>query len=174
MQNFTTEYIVWARKYENVPHYFNCELMEILNGGVRMSDVWKIPFVASWVMVMVNHARKELKQKMVEKGICYLRAGDSKGSLLVTPGFERMQYVLLHTNGKDCQLFRLKSKGTFQIWTADTLCQYGFSPTHAPYYIGLFFNPKNPIEIIHQPNLMAGSFTYSAKIRPLSDFIGIK
>ena len=43
------------------------------------------------IMVMINHARKELKQKMIEKGICYLRAGDSKGSLLVTPGFERMQ-----------------------------------------------------------------------------------
>ena len=49
------------------------------------------------VMVIVNHARKELKEKMIETGICYLRAGDSKGSLCVTPGFERMQYVLLHT-----------------------------------------------------------------------------
>lgn len=78
------------------------------------------------VMVMVNHARRELKAKMIEKGICYLRAGDSKGSLLVTPGFERMQYVLLHTNGEDCQLFKLKSKGTFQIWTAETLREYGF------------------------------------------------
>jgi hypothetical protein len=111
---------------------------------------------------------------MIEKGICYLRAGDSKGSLLVTPGFERMQYVLLHTNGKDCQLFKLKNRGTFQIWTADTLRQYGFSPTHAPYYVVLFFNSKNPIKIIHQPNLKEGSFTYKAKIRPLSDFIGIK
>lgn len=42
-------------------------------------------------MVMVNHARTALRELMIEKGICYLRAGDSKGSLLVKPGFERLQ-----------------------------------------------------------------------------------
>lgn len=262
--NFTTEYIVWARKYEKVPHYFNCDLMEQINGGARMPDVWRIPFVASWemkcgkhptqkplrllyriilastrkddtildpfagscttgiaanllgrkfigidqskefldlgirrkreitdlitatkilrkmsenpeeVMVMVNHARKELKAKMIEKGICYLRAGDSKGSLLVTPGFERMQYVLLHTAGEDFRLFKLKNKGTFQIWTAETLQQYGFSPEHAPYYVVLHFDGSKPIEFKHQPDLREGLMTYKAKIRPLSDFIGIK
>lgn len=262
--NFTTEYIVWARKCERVPHYFNCDLMEQINGGARMPDVWRIPFVASWemkcgqhptqkplrllyriilasthegdtildpfagscttgiaanllgrkfigidqnkefldlgirrkqeisdsimadkilrkmaenpeeVMVMVNHARRELKAKMIEEGICYLRAGDSKGSLLVTPGFERMQYVVLHTNGDDCQLFKLKSKGTFQIWTADTLREHGFSPEHAPYYVVLKFDGSKPIEFKKQPNLKEGLMTYKAKIRPLSDFIGIK
>ena len=126
------------------------------------------------VMVMVNHARRELKAKMIEKGICYLRAGDSKGSLLVTPGFERMQYVLLHTNGEDCQLFKLKSKGTFQIWTAETLREYGFSPEHAPYYVVLKFDGSKPVEFKKQPNLKEGLMTYKAKIRPLSDFIGIK
>lgn len=262
--NFTTEYIVWARKNEKVPHYFNCDLMEQINGGARMPDVWRIPFVASWemkcgkhptqkplrllyriilastreddtildpfagscttgiaanllgrkfigidqskefldlgirrkreitdlitatkilrkmsenpeeVMVMVNHARKELKAKMIEKGICYLRAGDSKGSLLVTPGFERLQYVLLHTAGEDFHLFKLKNKGTFQIWTAETLKQYGFSPEHAPYYVVLHFDGSKPIEFKHQPDLREGLVTYKAKIRPLSDFIGIK
>ena len=262
--NFTTEYIVWARKCERVPHYFNCDLMEQINGGARMPDVWRIPFVASWemkcgqhptqkplrllyriilasthegdtildpftgscttgiaanllgrkfigidqikefldlgirrkqeisdpimadkllrkmaenpeeVMVMVNHARKELKTKMIEEGICYLRAGDSKGSLLVTPGFERMQYVLLHTNGEDCQLFKLKSKGTFQIWTADTLREHGFLPEHAPYYVVLKFDGSKPVEFKKQPNLKEGLMTYKAKIRPLSDFVGIK
>ena len=37
------------------------------------------------VTVMINHCRKELKKKMIETGICYLRAGDSKGSLCITP-----------------------------------------------------------------------------------------
>ena len=126
------------------------------------------------VMVMVNHARKELKAKMIEQGICYLRAGDTKGSLQVTPGFERMQYVLLHTGGDDVQLFKLKNKGTFQIWTAETLRQYGFSPEHAPYYIVLHFDSTKPIDFKHQPNLKVGLMTYTAKIRPLSDFIGMK
>jgi len=262
--NFTTEYIVWARKNENIPHFFNCDLMEQLNGGTRMTDVWRIPFLSSWemkcgkhptqkplrllyriilssthtgdtildpfagscttgiaanllgrkfigidqnldflmygvrrkqeiedpttaeiirkkmaenpeeVMVMVNHCRKELKKKMIETGICYLRAGDSKGSLCVTPGFERMQYVLLHTRGEDCQLFKLKSKGHFQIWTKETLEKYGFSPSHALYYIVLLFDNSKPIEIKKMPQIKECANTFVAKIRPLSDFIGIK
>ena len=262
--NFTTEYIVWARKNERIPHYFNCELMEQLNGGARMTDVWRIPFLSSWemrcgkhptqkplrllyrvilasthegdtildpfagscttgiaanllnrkfigidqsleylmygirrrqeiedskmadiiknkmsenneeVMVMVNHCRKGLKEKMIETGICYLRAGDSKGSLCVTPGFERMQYVLLHTGGDNCQLFKLKSKGHFQIWTKETLEKYGFKPTHAPYYIVLHFDRTRPIDVKKIPNLKEDSNTFVAKIKPLSDFLGIK
>ena len=262
--SFTTEYIVWARKNEKVTHFFNCELMEQLNGGTRMSDVWRIPFLSPWemkcgrhptqkplrllyriilssthigdtildpfagscttgiaanllerkfigidqsldylmygirrkqeiedpvtaerirkkmsenpeeVMVMVNHSRKDLKKKMTETGICYLRAGDSKGSLCVTPGFERMQYVLLHTKGENCQLFKLKSKGHFQIWTKETLEKYGFSPSHAPYYIVLLFDNSKPIEIKKMPKIKEYANTFVAKIRPLSDFIGIK
>lgn len=262
--NFTTEYIVWARKNDNIPHFFNCDLMEQLNGGVRMSDVWRIPFLSSWelkcgkhptqkplrllyriilasthegdtildpfagscttgiaanllnrkfigidqdidylsygirrkheiedtnianiirkkmaenpeeVMVIVNHCRKELKEKMIETGICYLRAGNSKGSLCITPGFERMQYVLLHTGGKDTKLFKLKSKGRFQIWTKETLEEYGFKPSHAPYYIVLHFDNTKSIEIKKTPNLKECANTFVAKIRPLSDFIGIK
>lgn len=122
-------------------------------------------------MVLVNHARKETKQMMIEKGICYLRAGDSKGSLLVTSGFERMQYVLLHTGGEDCHLFRLKTKGHFQIWTKETLEQYGFHPTHAPYYIVLHFDNSKEIAMPKQPNLKQNINTYRAKIRPLNDFL---
>ena len=262
--NFTTEYLVWARKSEKVTHYFNCDLMEQLNGGARMGDVWRIPFVASWemkqgkhptqkplrllyrillsstregetildpfagscttgiaanllgrkfvgidqskefldyaikrkheienesvanvmlkkmaenpeeVMVMVNHARPDLYRKMIETGICYLRAGDSKGSLLVTPGFERLQYVLLHTNGENCQLFKLKTRGHFQIWTRETLQQYGFDPRSASYYVVLHFDASKPIPMKKCPDLQENKFTFRAKIRPLSDFMGIK
>ncbi len=262
--NFTTEYLVWARKSEKVPHFFNCDLMEQINGGARMGDVWRIPFVASWemkqgkhptqkplrllyriilsstregetildpfagscttgiaanllgrkfigidqskefldyaikrkheiedesvanimlkklsenpeeVMVMVNHARPDLRKKMIEKGICYLRAGDSKGSLLVTPGFERLQYVLLHTNGEDCQLFKLKTKGHFQIWTRESLEQFGFEPRSASYYVVLHFDASKPIPMKKCPDLQENKFTFRAKIRPLSDFMGIK
>lgn len=125
------------------------------------------------VMVIVNHTRKDLQQLMIEKGICYLRAGDSKGSLLVSPGFERMQYVLLHTGGENCHLFKLKTKGHFQIWTKETLEQYGFHPEHAPYYVVLHFDNSKEIEMPKQPNLKQKINTYRAKIRPLSDFLGI-
>lgn len=262
--NYTTEYIVWARKSEKIPHFFNCDLMEQINGGARMSDVWRIPFISSWemklgkhptqkplrllyriilastkegetildpfagscttgvaanllgrkfigidqsrefldygirrkyeiedtvksdwilkkmsenseeVMVMVNHARPDSYNKMIETGICYLRAGDSKGSLLVTPGFERLNYVLLHTNGENAQLFKLKTKGHFQIWTRETLQQYGFEPRSAAYYVVLHFDPTKPIPLKHHPNLKEEKYTFKAKIKPLSEFLGIK
>lgn len=92
------------------------------------------------VMVLVNHARPETLQMMIEKGICYLRSGDADGSLQVTQGFERMQYVCLHTNGENAHIFRLKKKGTFQIWTKEGLEKYGFHPIHAQYYVVLHFD----------------------------------
>lgn len=158
---------------------------EYLDYGIRRKQEIEDPVMAEKilkkmsenpeeVMVMVNHARPELKAKMIETGICYLRAGNSKGSLCVTPGFERLQYLLLHTGGDDCQLFKLKTKGTFQIWTKESLEQYGFTPSHAPYYVVLHFDSTKPIEFKKQPNLKESLNTYRAKIRPLSDFVGIK
>ena len=263
--NFSAEYIIWARKEEKTPHYFNYDLMKTLNGGVHMSDVWKIPAIGLWekrcgkhptqkplrllyriilacthegdtildpfagscttgiaanllnrkfigidqseeylqlgirrkqeisdpitaekiyhkmsenpeeVMVLVNHARPETRKLMIEKGICYLRAGESKGSLQVTAGFEKMRYVLLHTNGEDPQIFRIKKgkEGSFQIWNKETLEKHGFHPEHAAYYIVVPFD-NTPLDYPKHPNLRQRINTYRAKIRPLSDFIGIK
>lgn len=261
--NFSAEYIIWARKEEKTPHYFNYDLMKTINGGVHMPDVWQIPSVGSWEKtcgkhptqkplrllyriilacthegdtildpfagscttgiaanllnrkfigidqseeylhlgirrrqeiedeatadkfrrkmseinkedtVLVNHVDKLTRLLMIEKGICYLRAGESKGSLQVTPGFERMKYVLLHTNGDDCQLFKLDKVGTFQIWSKETLEQYGFTPEHAQYYIVMRFN-NTPEQFKYLPQIKQRVNTYRAKIRPLSDFLGIK
>ena len=121
--------------------------------------------------VMVNHARKELRQLMIQKGICYIRAGDSKGSILVQTGFERMQYLLLHTGGSEPQLFKLKTKGMFQIWTKETLLKNGFNPQSAPYYIVLHFDSQHPIPIIKMPKLKEDKNTYRAKIKKLSEFV---
>lgn len=126
------------------------------------------------VQVIVNHARPELLKLMIEKGICYLRAGDSKGSVLVTPGFERTGYVLLHSGGQDCHLFKLKRKGCFQIWTKETLEEHGFHPEHASYYQVFHFDNSKEIPFSREPRLMQGINTYRSKIRPLSDFIGIR
>lgn len=127
------------------------------------------------VTVIVNHARKETRELMIERGICYMRAGDSNGSLQVTPGFEKMRYVLLHTGGEDAQLFHITKgkEGSFSIWTKETLEKHGFHPEHAPYYIVIPFDNK-PVEFTKSPRLKQRINTYRAKIRPLSDFIGIK
>lgn len=261
--NFSSEYIIWAKKTPMATHYFNYELMKQLNGGKLMPDVWKLPTVGLWektcgkhptqkplrllyriilastkagetildpfagssttgiaanllgrkfigieqdeeflllgkkrkmdienplrfidmqkqiaenpceVTIMVNHARRETRKKMVEMGICYLRAGDSEGSLCVTSGFERMEYLLLHTNGENCQIFRLKRKGCFQIWNKETLEKYGFSPSHASYYIVLKFDNTEIKRFKIPNNIKERINTYRAKIRPLSDFFNI-
>ena len=259
--NFSSEYIIWARKNPKSRHYFNFELMKQMNGGVLMPDVWKLPTVGMWektcgkhptqkplrllyriilastqigetildpfagscttgiaanlldrkfigidqsedylnmgvrrkneinnpirgnelqklmsenpeeTMVLVNHARKETREKMIETGICYLRAGESHGSLCITPGFERMKYLLLHTSGQNCRLFKLKQKGCFQIWTKETLESYGFTPSHASYYVVLKFDNQYDVGVKIHDNLAERINTYRAKIRPLSDFI---
>lgn len=114
--------------------------------------------------VLINHARTSLKKLMIEKGICYLRAGDSKGSVLVTPGFERMQFVLLHTNGKDAHLFKLKNKGSFKIWTKENLEQIGFSPAHAAYYVVLQFDNSKEIKVRTDLKINEGYNTFKARI----------
>jgi site-specific DNA-methyltransferase (adenine-specific) len=45
---YSTEHIIWARKNEKIPHYFNYELMKELNGGKQMRDVWRLPAIAPW------------------------------------------------------------------------------------------------------------------------------
>lgn len=44
----SSEFVIWARKSEKVPHYFNYELMRELNGGKQMRDVWQFPAIAPW------------------------------------------------------------------------------------------------------------------------------
>ncbi len=44
----STEQIIWARKCEKVPHYYNYELMKELNEGKQMKDVWAMPAIAPW------------------------------------------------------------------------------------------------------------------------------
>lgn len=44
----STEQIIWARKNEKIPHYFNYELLKKLNGNKQMKDVWRLPAIAPW------------------------------------------------------------------------------------------------------------------------------
>ena len=125
------------------------------------------------VTVLVNHARKTTMGKMLETGICYLRAGDSKGSLLVKSGFERLGYVLLHTNGENAKLFKLKKKG-FQIWTPEALQEKGFEAENAPYYAVLHFDNTKEVSFSRSIDLSQRKNTCVAKILPLSDFIELR
>lgn len=257
--NFSTEFIIWARRSDKVPHYFDYDAMKTLNGGTQMTDVWRIPAVGQWekacgkhptqkplrllyrillastkiddlvldpfagssttgvaanllgrryvgiereqaflelsmrrrilledtsvrntllqkmqetnteAMVIINHARKETLVRMIETGICYLRAGDTKGSLLVQKGFDRAQYILLHTKGENVHIFKLLRTGRFEIWTRETLEEYGFHPEHAAYYVVLRFDNKHSFPMRADVKLFAGRNTYTAKLKPLRE-----
>lgn len=52
---YSTEQIIWARKSEKVPHYFNYELMKQLNEDKQMKDVWKLPAIAPWEKTCGKH-----------------------------------------------------------------------------------------------------------------------
>ena len=146
---------------------------ELENAEVRKRLYDKMRENAQEVMVLVNHVHPMDRPLCMELGMTYLRAGDSRGSLLVQEGFNRLGYVCLHDSGENVQLFRLSKTG-FQIWTAEDLQARGFSASHAPYYAVLRFDPARPIPFDQPVNLHERAYTRVAKIRPLSDFIGIK
>lgn len=45
---YSTEFVIWARKSEKKPHYFNYDLMKQLNDCKQMTDVWRLSAIASW------------------------------------------------------------------------------------------------------------------------------
>jgi len=123
--------------------------------------------------VLVNHMRESDRAIAMKTGITYLRAGDSKGSLLVKPGFEKLGHICLHTFGDKPELFKLAKSG-FQIWTPDALQKLGFSAENAPYYAVLRFDPSKPIKYDQQIDLHQRKYTTVAHIESLSTFISIK
>ena len=44
----STEFIIWARKSEKVPHCYNYDVMKQVNGNKQMTDVWHLPAIARW------------------------------------------------------------------------------------------------------------------------------
>lgn len=45
---YSTEFIIWARKCQKVPHTYNYELMKQLNDNKQMTDVWRLPAIGRW------------------------------------------------------------------------------------------------------------------------------
>lgn len=123
--------------------------------------------------VLINHMRDTDRENAMKTGFTYMRAGDSKGSLLVKEGFERLGYLCLHTNGDNPELFKLAKKG-FQIWTAEALREKGFSAENAPYYAVMRFDPLKSVPYDQPIDLHKRLYTQVARIQPLSDFIGLK
>lgn len=45
---YSSEFVIWARKHKTKPHYYNYGLMKRINEGKQMTDVWRLPAIASW------------------------------------------------------------------------------------------------------------------------------
>lgn len=45
---YSTEFIIWARKNAKKAHYFNYDLIKLINGNKQMTDVWQLPSIAPW------------------------------------------------------------------------------------------------------------------------------
>ena len=142
-------------------------------GDMREKLIRKMRENAQEATVLVNHMREKDREVAMRLGITYLRAGDSKGSLLVKQGFERLGYVCLHTNGEDPLLFKQKRKG-FQIWTAKALREKGFSAENAPYYAVICFDSTTPIPIDQPIDLHKKRYTQVAHILPFGDFVSVE
>ena len=52
---YSTEFIIWARKKEKVPHHYNYELMKHINDDKQMTDVWRLPAIAPWEKTCGKH-----------------------------------------------------------------------------------------------------------------------
>ena len=52
---YSTEFVIWARKMQKVPHKFNYELMKHLNDGKQMTDVWRMPAIGRWEKTCGKH-----------------------------------------------------------------------------------------------------------------------
>ena len=52
---YSTEFIIWARKCPKKPHYFNYDLMKLLNENRQMTDVWRLPAIARWEKSQGKH-----------------------------------------------------------------------------------------------------------------------
>ncbi len=52
---YSAEFVIWARKCEKVPHYYNYELMKHINGDKQMTDVWRLPAIAPWEKSCTKH-----------------------------------------------------------------------------------------------------------------------
>jgi site-specific DNA-methyltransferase (adenine-specific) len=77
----STEFIIWARKEQKIPHYFNYELMKRCNENKQMTDVWHLPAVAKWEKSCGKHPC----QKPVKLLARIISASTKRGDWVLDP-----------------------------------------------------------------------------------------
>lgn len=78
---YSTEFIIWARKSQKAPHFFNYELMKQLNDNRQMTDVWRLPAIAPWEKSCGKHPT----QKPLALLARIILASTDKGAWVLDP-----------------------------------------------------------------------------------------
>ncbi len=78
---YSTEFVIWARKFDKKPHYFNYELMKKINGGKQMTDVWHLPAIARWEKSCGKHPT----QKPLSLLVRTILASTERGAWVLDP-----------------------------------------------------------------------------------------
>lgn len=52
---YSAEYIIWARKNNNVSHYYNYDFMKMSNANHQMTDVWNLSAIEGWEKIHGKH-----------------------------------------------------------------------------------------------------------------------
>lgn len=78
---YSTEFVIWARKSAKKPHHFNYELMKHLNDDKQMTDVWRLPAIASWEKSCGKHPT----QKPLSLLTRIILASTDKGAWVLDP-----------------------------------------------------------------------------------------
>lgn len=73
---YSTEFIIWARKCEKVPHKFNYGLMKRLNGDKQMTDVWRLPAIGRWEKSCGKHPTQKPLSVLTRIILASTDAGD--------------------------------------------------------------------------------------------------
>lgn len=73
---YSTEWIIWARKEHNIPHYYNYKLMKKLNGNKQLKDVWRLKSVATWEKTCGKHPTQKPLALLARIILASTKAGD--------------------------------------------------------------------------------------------------
>ena len=78
---YSTEFIIWARKSQKVPHKFNYKLMKQINGDKQMTDVWRMPAIGRWEKTCGKHPT----QKPLRLIVRMILASTNQGEWILDP-----------------------------------------------------------------------------------------
>ncbi len=73
---YSTEFVIWARKKQKVPHKFNYDVMKTLNDGKQMTDVWRMPAIGRWEKTCGKHPTQKPLRLLVRMILASTNPGD--------------------------------------------------------------------------------------------------